>query len=82
MREEITVDLQDKKISFSRQTMREEVFEKIFYAVNSKSLLRAQQLVIVTTSFGIPPHYPLEWINLQPWPVFHFLKRGGLWLCK
>ena len=30
MREEITVDMRDKTIRFSRQTMREEVFEKIF----------------------------------------------------
>lgn len=76
MRQEI-IDMQDKAISFSRQTMREEVFENIFHAVNSKSLLEAQQLVVVTTSFGIPPRYPLEWINLQPWPVFISTKEEG-----
>ena len=77
MREENIVDVQDKNIHFSKRTMREEVFEKIFYSVNSESLLQAQQLVVVTTSYGVPPHYSLEWINLQPWPVFVSTKESG-----
>lgn len=33
------------------------------------------ELVIITTSYGYPPHYSLSWIDLQPWPVFISTKE-------
>ena len=62
-------------IHFSVQRLREEAFEKIFYS--SSSVMKSQELIVVTTSYGVPPHYPLEWINSQPWPVFISTKEKG-----
>jgi hypothetical protein len=72
---ESSIATENSTIQFSRQKMQEEVFEKIFYS--SSSAMKSQKLIVVTTSYGVPPHYPLEWIDLQPWPVFISTKERG-----
>jgi hypothetical protein len=62
-------------ISFSPISMKEEAFERIFYS--EPSILSSQRLVVVTTSYGHPPRYPLDWLNSQPWPVFVSTKERG-----
>ena len=67
--------IENRTIHFSVARMQEEAFEKIFYS--SSSVMKSQRLIVVTTSYGVPPHYPLEWINSQPWPVFVSTKEKG-----
>jgi len=65
----------NETIYFSKEKMREEAFERIFYS--SQYLMQMQKLIVVTTSYGYPPHYSLSWIDLQPWPVFISTKEAG-----
>jgi len=77
MHKERIMHTNSSRIHFSRKTMREEAFEKLFYSSVSPYPLQTQQLIVVTTSYGVPPRYPLEWIDSQPWPVFISTKEGG-----
>ena len=72
---ESSVSTENSTIHFSKQRMQEEAFEKIFYS--SSSVIKSQKLIVVTTSYGVPPRYPLDWIDLQPWPVFISTKENG-----
>lgn len=67
--------IKNKTIHFSKQKMREEAFERIFYS--SRYLMHIQKLIVVTTSYGYPPRYSLSWIDWQPWPVFVSTKEAG-----
>ena len=67
--------MRNRTIHFCKKRMQEEAFEEIFYSPSS--VLKSQKLVVVTTSYGVPPNYSLEWIDLQPWPVFISTKERG-----
>ena len=69
------ISKENKTIHFSRERMREEVFDGIFFSSNS--LMQTQKLIVVSTSYGAPPRYSLSWIDLQPWPVFVSTKEEG-----
>ena len=73
-RSKSTVATGNSTIHFSRQRMQEEAFEKLFYS--SSPVINSQKLIVVTTSYGVPPHYSLDWIDLQPWPVFISTKEN------
>ena len=44
----------------------EETFEQALRRGSLKDL----PAVLVVTSYGQPAHFPLDWINRQPWPAF------------
>lgn len=62
-------------IEFDEDNLYERSFMDLFYSV--PSLLEAQKMVIVTTSYGYPPKFSLTWINSQPWPVFVSTKESN-----
>jgi hypothetical protein len=67
--------VRNETIHFDVDRMHEEAFRRIFFS--RASLIERQQLIVVTTSYGFPPRYSLNWINLQPWPVFVSSKEKG-----
>lgn len=70
-----SVHFRNRTIHFDEFRMREGAFENIFYS--GASFMETQNLVVVGTSYGVPPHYSLDWINSQPWPVFISTKEKG-----
>lgn len=68
-----SMEIGSGKVQYLKERLVELKFEKIYYS--PPTVLRSQQLVVVTTSYGYPPHYSLDWINSQPWPVFISTKE-------
>ena len=68
-----TMEIGSDKVQYFKGRLVELKFEKIYYS--PPTVLQSQELVVVTTSYGYPPHYSLEWINAQPWPVFISTKE-------
>ena len=68
-------EIGSEKVQYLKERLVELKFEKIYYS--PPTVLQSQQLVVVTTSYGYPPHYSLDWINSQPWPVFISTKEKG-----
>lgn len=66
-------NVQNFSVFFSKSELVEEYFMNIFYS--SPYVLQDYPLIVVTTSYGYPPHYSLDWINLQSWPVFISTKE-------
>ena len=62
-------------ISYSQSNMKEAAFERLFYS--EPWMLSSQQLVVVTSTYGNPPCYPMDWLDSQPWPVFISTKERG-----
>lgn len=65
----------DKLITFNSAKLYESAFSYLFYL--EPRVLYDQPLIVVTTSYGFPPRYSLDWINAQPWPVFISTKELG-----
>ncbi|CAL6334404.1 unnamed protein product [Bathycoccus prasinos] len=68
-------EFQNVTVFFSNKELLEKAFMNIFYS--SPIVLRDHPLIVVTTSYGHPPHYRLDWINSQPWPVFVSTKEAN-----
>ena len=64
-----------KSIIFNSVKLYESAFFYLFYS--EPRVLYEQPLIVVTTSYGFPPRYSLDWINAQPWPVFISTKEVG-----
>ena len=60
-------------VLFSKEKLHEQAFMNIFFS--PPHVLHNQTLVVVSTSYGYPPHYSLQWIDAQPWPVFISTKE-------
>lgn len=60
-------------VHYLKETLSEQSFMELFYS--PPSFMHKQPLVVVTTSYGYPSHYPLNWIDMQPWPVFISTKE-------
>ena len=65
--------LKKSPIVFDSSKLYEEAFLQLFY-MEPKAIYK-QPLIVVTTSYGFPPHYNLSWIVSQPWPVFISTKE-------
>ncbi|CAL6337655.1 unnamed protein product [Bathycoccus prasinos] len=63
----------NSSVGFSYENLFEHSFMKILHS--PPEVLETQQLVVVTTTYGYPPRYALDWINEQPWPVFISTKE-------
>ena len=50
--------------------------EETFEQALRRGRLRDLPAVLVVTSYGDPPRFPLDWINRQPWPAFVSTKVG------
>jgi len=51
--------------------------EETFEQALRRGRLRDLPAVLVVTSYGDPPRFPLDWINRQPWPAFVSTKVPG-----
>uniref|UniRef100_A0A7S0R439 Uncharacterized protein n=1 Tax=Pyramimonas obovata TaxID=1411642 RepID=A0A7S0R439_9CHLO len=58
---------------FDEETLDDETFNQAL----RRGALKELPVVLVVTSYGWPPRFPLDWIKRQPWPAMVFTKEPG-----
>jgi len=66
----------DDGIRYARLDL-ETLVEDTFEQAMNRGRIKDLPVVLVVTSYGWPPRFPLDWINRQPWPAFVSTKVPG-----